>query len=343
MNVSRAFTAAATVAIAGAAAAALPPGGEGPRVRWADVLRQPDAWYAGAEARAIAANVLRYQRTSGGWPKDLDMTAPPVSAHADATATDSTIDNGATTTQVRLLARVFHRASDRRFADAAVRGIDFLLEAQYANGGWPQFYPLRTDYSRHITFNDNAMVNVLRLLDEAGGGTAPFRFVDPSRRERSAAAVARGLAIILRTQVRVAGRLTAWCAQHDEVTLEPRQGRTYEHVSLSGAESVEIVRFLMSRLRDERVIAPVEAAVAWLRQVRISTEPPQWARFYEIGTNRPIFSGRDGMIRYDLREIEAERRDNYAWLGSWPLTLIEKEYPEWKQRIERHRGAGGPE
>ena len=43
----------------------------------------------------------------------------------------------------------------------------------------------------------------------------------------------------------VNGRRTVWCAQHDETTLRPAGARTYEHASLSGYESVGIVRFLM--------------------------------------------------------------------------------------------------
>ena len=30
-----------------------------------------------------------------------------------------------------------------------------LLEAQYDNGGWPQYHPRATGYHKHITFNDN--------------------------------------------------------------------------------------------------------------------------------------------------------------------------------------------
>jgi len=55
-------------------------------------------------------------------------------------------------------------------------------------------------------------------------------------------------------------------------------------------------------------------------------------RAYEIGTNRPIFSGRDGVIRYSLAEIEHERRIGYAWLGTRPTRLLETEYPAWKTR-----------
>ena len=31
---------------------------------------------------------------------------------------------------------------------------------------------------------------------------------------------------------------------------------------------------------------------------------PLWARFYEIGTNRPMFVGRDGIVHDHLADIE---------------------------------------
>jgi PelA/Pel-15E family pectate lyase len=331
-------------------------------VAWRDILRQPDSWYASAEGRRIADVVLQHQRTSGGWPKDTDMTRPPEPAVLDAAARrpDSTIDNGATVTEIRMLARVFSASGEARYRAAVVRGIDYLLAAQYPDGGWPQFFPLRDDYSRHITFNDNAMVGAMSVLDDVARGRAPLDVADAAGRDRARAAVARGVDIILRTQIRVNDQLTAWCAQHDEVTLEARGARTYEHPSLSGQESVGIVRFLMTRERpDVRIVRAVDSAVAWLRQVRLSglrverrrdaatglddvvaihdaNAPPIWARFYEIGTNRPIFSGRDGAVRRALADIEQERRSGYAWYGSWPQLLVEQEYPAWRTRIRRN-------
>jgi len=74
-------------------------------VPWTRVLQQPDTWYAGDEARRIADSVLRYQHVNGGWPKNVDMTVPPAAAPVPSSdSSGSTIDNGATTTQVRLLA-----------------------------------------------------------------------------------------------------------------------------------------------------------------------------------------------------------------------------------------------
>ena len=161
---------------------------ESAKVAWRDVLEQRDAWYASPDAAAVADNVLLFQRDTGGWPKNVDMAAPLDAderarvAAAKASA-DSTIDNGATVTQMRFLARV-RAANGRKDVEAAfARGLAFLLAAQYPNGGWPQFFPLRDDYSRHITFNDGAMVGVLRLLHDVAGGAPPFA-VRPRREPR---------------------------------------------------------------------------------------------------------------------------------------------------------------
>jgi len=143
------------------------------------------------------------------------------------------------------------------------------------------------------------------------------------------------------------------------VTLAPAKARTYEHPSLSGSESVGILRFLMSVPNPSSdVVAAVEAGVAWLRDaqltgLRVDTRPdaslpggfdrvvvkdpaapPIWARFYEIGTNRPIFSGRDSNVRDEMAAIEHERRVNYAWYGYWPETVL-TQYADWKRAISR--------
>jgi len=331
-------------------------------IAWSRCLDQPAAWYASAEAVRITDLVRLYQRKTGGWSKNIDMALPLDAAGRAAVEsakrdTDSTIDNGATTTQLRFLALVYTATGADRTRVAFFDGFDYLLAAQYPNGGWPQYFPLRADYSRHITFNDDAMVHVMEVLRDAAAGKAPFAFVDSPRRARAADAVSRGVKLMLAAQIRVQGRLTAWCAQHDELTIEPRKARTYEHPSLSGRESVGIVSFLISIPDpDAAIVAAVDAAAAWLREVRLEglrvddrpdpalpggfdrvvvkdrAATPIWARFYEIGTNRPIFSGRNSVIRYDMAEIEHERRVNYSWYGSWPAALLDREYPAWKRK-----------
>jgi PelA/Pel-15E family pectate lyase len=202
------------------------------------------------------------------------------------------------------------------------------------------------------------MINVMTLLREVAAGQAPFEFVSAADRARSAQSVSRGVAVMLRTQIRVNGALTGWCQQHDNVTLQPVKARAYEHPSVASKETVGIVRFLMAIERPSpEVVAAIEGAVAWLRASAITalrTErrpdpagpngydvvavadpaaPPIWARFYDISTNRPIYSGRDGVIKYQLAEIEIERRAGYSWLGDYAAKLLTDEYPKWKKDL----------
>jgi PelA/Pel-15E family pectate lyase len=335
------------------------------KVEWRDINRQAAAWYATDDARAIAAAVRQYQTDSGGWTKNQDMTAPPDAAFLANKAMDhraATIDNGATTTQIRFLAAVAsHSGPDTETNRAAtLRGIEYLLKAQYDNGGWPQYYPLQPGYYTHITFNDDAMVHVLDVLCDVAEGKAPYTWTEPALRARAAAAVEKGIACILRCQIVVAGKKTAWCAQHDEITFEPVPARAYEHISLSGSESVGIVRFLMGvENPSPEIVDAVEAAVAWfeaakLTGIRLDTPPapdlahghdrvvvadpsapPLWARFYEIGTNRPIFGGRDTVVRYSLAEVERERRGGYRWYLDEPAQLLSRDYPRWKQKLAK--------
>ena len=326
-------------------------------VAWREVLKQPAEWYAGSEARSIAASIIQYQVPEGGWAKNTDMSAPPPGSYQTLSTNERapTIDNGATTTQLQFLARVATAANDETARAAFYHGFDYLIAAQYPNGGWPQFFPLRQGYYTHITYNDDAMVDVLAVLRDTTQKKAPFGFVDAPRRGQAAAAVERAIACILRTQIKQDGKLTGWCAQHDEITFAPAWARNFEPPSISGNETVGLVRFLMSvKQPTPEIVAAVEEAVAWLESVRVrglriaTTPGPEgqkdrravadpaatdlWARFYELGTNRPIFVGRDRITRFDFNAIERERRVSYAYFGIWPATLLARDYPRWRAK-----------
>jgi PelA/Pel-15E family pectate lyase len=327
-------------------------------VSWSDINDQPVAWYAGPEARAVAASIIQYQTESGGWPKNTDMTQPPTAeflANHQEDHRAPTIDNGATTTQLEFLARVFSATGDAACRTAVERGLDYLLAAQYPSGGWPQFFPLIKGYYTHITYNDNAMVNALMVLRLTAMGQAPYAFVDTDRRARAASAVEKGITCILRTQVKQNDRLTVWCAQHDETTFAPAWARNFEPPTLTAMESVGIIKFLLGvENPGPDIVAAVEGAVRWLESVKIHglrlddtpgtdgkkdrhavadpAAPVLWARFYELGTDRPVFMGRDKVVHYDYNEIERERRTGYGYLGDWPAKLLAKDYPRWRTK-----------
>lgn len=328
-----------------------------PTIKWENCLNQSFFWYKSEDAIRVADNVLLYQRNTGGWQKEIDM-AEELDEYDQEDILflkdnrgDSTFDNDATITQMRFLAKVYASTQLERFKEGFIKGLDYIFDAQYDNGGWPQYYPLRSGYWSHITFNDNAMVNILTLLREiADPQNYNFAFVGDAYRNRAAEAIQKGIECILACQIRVDGELTAWCAQHYADTLEPAPARSYEHISLSGSESVGVVRFLMSLDQPSpEIIACIQAAVAWFNEAKLtgiavtktgndvivvetSSAAPIWARFYEIGTNTPIFSGRDGIIKYSMAEIERERRTGYSWYTNTPAALLSNDYPRWQQQ-----------
>lgn len=328
-------------------------------ISWNDVLEQQTLWYAVDEATRIANQVIQYQRDNGGWEKNIDMAAMLTQIEREKllrekSSTDTTIDNGATTTQLRYLAKVVTAKNIEPHKAAFFKGLDFLLAMQYKNGGFPQFYPLKNDYSRQITFNDNAMINALKILRDIAKKKEDFLFVDEERRLKAEKAVEKAIPLILKTQVEIGGKKTVWAAQYDEKTLLPANARKFEPASLTAGESVGIVRFLMlDSTPNQETIASIESAIAWFRANKLSgirwerkngesvvikdkNAPPIWARFYQIETMKPIFIGRDAVIRYDVSEIEAERRNGYAWYVSEPNELLEKDYPKWKEKIKKN-------
>src|SRR4029077_14369272 len=111
-----------------------------------------------------------------------------------------TFDNGATTDELRFLARMFAATKDGTYEAAFEKGLDCILKAQYPTGGWPQFDPPGTQYHRHITFNDNAMVRLMIFLDEVEKEDR-YGFVPDAKRTAAKKAVENGVTCILKCQI----------------------------------------------------------------------------------------------------------------------------------------------
>ena len=335
---------------------------------WKKVATQmPASWYGSADAKKVAETVLFCQQEIGGWAKNKPYHHPLSAKDSAAVISNkngiaATIDNGATTMEMIFLANVYQQSKDTRYAAAFEKGLDYLLKAQYPNGGWPQFFPFRTgnsvSYAAHITYNDNAMVNVMQLLRGVLASAAPYSALTLSAavKEKVAKAVEKGIDCILKTQIRVNGKPTVWCAQHDEQTLFPANARAYELASFSGAESVGIIQLLMEIGQPSpAIIASIEAAMQWLEEHKITgiklvnqpgpdgkrnmvvvedpNAPPLLARFYDLETGLPFFCDRDGIKKNSLAEIGAERRNGYSWYSDAYLSL-QKKYNSWKVKIK---------
>ena len=328
-------------------------------------------WYSGAEARRIADIVVSFQTPAGGWSKNIDLSkhlreagegfAPDnssrlVGTNDYETSRDmswnyvGTIDNDATMTQLRFLAKVISAGSTRTtkaYRNSFERGVDYLLAAQNPNGGWPQVWPLQGGYHDAITYNDGAMLNVLRLFKDISAGKGEYKFTSRTMKKRAAASFALGLRCILASQIIENGQRTVWCQQHDALTLQPASARNYEMPSLCSGESAAIVVFLMELPKpDSNIVTSVRGAAAWFERTQIRNvafrkvgnegrtliaspgSGPLWGRYYEIGTDRPIFGDRDKTIHDVVDEISRERRDGYAWFTDNPGEVLRK-YQKW--------------
>ncbi|WP_205418625.1 pectate lyase [Paraliobacillus sediminis] len=329
------------------------------------VLRSLDEWdeyaeyqeqieevrFSGDLDKAIqeADNLLTWQMDHGGWTKNW----PQIYTRAwDGVESRSewvedgnelgTIDNDATIAEMIYLAQIYQETKDAKYQDSLEKALDFLFELQYPTGGFAQVYPARGNYSDYVTFNDEAMVNVLELMDLVSERKYPFDsdLISDEYLVKVTSSIDLAVDYILQAQIEVDGESTAWSAQHDPITYEAKGARAYEHPSISGQESVGIIRYLMSRPQTERINQSVKAALEWLDEVKLEdtryvsgdpnneyfvedTNATAWYRFYEIGTNKPIFSGRDGVIKYDIMEIEEERRNGYSWGGHWGTSLLD--------------------
>ena len=298
------------------------------------------AWFATDSAQRLARNILSFQAPNGGWSKHVDFAAherlPGESYFAESDQWEwiSTIDNDATTEEIRFLARADSAHPDKRYGQAIARAVDFLLVSQFPNGCFPQIYPLQGSYHDAATFNDNATVNVLRLLQDVADGRYAVATLD--QRTHALAALGAGVECIVDAQLKVDGRLAAWGQQHDPLTLQPVSARSYELASLAAQESAVIVDFLMSQTSpSDRVVRSVYAAADWLASVSMSgltyadyelkKQPgagPIWGRLYEIGTNRVIMANRDGVKLYDWNKL-TDRRSGYAWYTTKPAETLE--------------------
>ncbi len=352
---------------------------EGFSARTMPLNRDPE-WYGTPEARHVADVIVSFQTPAGGWSKNLDMSGAP-RAHGQSYTTDNlskhpsvddfdtpkdphwnyvgTLDNDATNTELHFLALVSGAvpgADGEAYRASFLRGIRYLLAAQFPNGGWPQVWPLEGGYHDAVTYNDNAVTESAETLTAVAEGTGNYAFVPEDLRRQAAASAAHALQCILATQVVAKGKRTVWAQQHDALTLVPVAGRNYEPAALSSGESADVLLYLMQLPHPPpAVVAAVDAGAAWLKSAAIHGQEwvggratpggrhleakagagPIWARYYSISTGLPVFGDRDKTIHDDVSELSLERRNGYAWYSAGPQQALDA-YGTWSKN---HGGA----
>ncbi len=337
-------------------------------------LRHDDvAYYGTAPARHIADVIVSFQTPAGGWSKNMSFSgelrkpgqpyaADNLNKYPSADDFDTpkdphwnyvgTLDNDSTNTELRFLAKVQGQTPGKdgdAYRASFLKGIKYLLAAQFPNGGWPQVYPLEGGYHDAITFNDNAVSESAETLTWASEGEGDYEFVPAAVRKQAGAAAAHALQCILVSQIVINGRKTIWAQQEDALTLKPVSARNYEPGALAASESADLLDYLMSLPKPSAELkASITAGVAWLkgaavygfeytggrgveggRQLKAKDGAgPIWARYYSVTTEKPIFGDRDKTLHDNVNELSLERRNGYAWYSNGEQKTIEG-YAAW--------------
>ena len=315
--------------------------------------------YQPSEFEGIAEQLIRFQNEDGGWPKNIDWLGKLDPAELREKLVghhwESSLDNRNTYAQIRYLSEAYELSGNERYRESALRGVHYILDNQNPSGGW------RGADVDAITFNDDVMVGVMRLLHDISTAKPPFVWIDADLREACKLAFDQALEVTLACQVPINGIKTAWGQQHDHVTLKPVKARSYELPAVTAMESSGVVEFLMSLEHpSQEVKNAITSAVMWFRQAAIigygyvsvpvperdfhqtkayfdrvflknENAPPVWARFYDLETGKPFICKRDGTIVEDFKDLSYERRVGYDWYGFWPEEVF-KIYPEWMQK-----------
>lgn len=207
---------------------------------------------------------------------------------------NATFDDAGTSEASQFLLRLYVERRNPRLRAPLQRAISFVLDSQYANGGWPQRFPRvagEADYIRYITFNDAVADENIKFLLMA------FHALGD---ERALACIRRAMEIFPATQQ--AAPQAGWSLQHHHDTLAPMGARSYEPESLATHTTAGNIAQMMDFYEwtgERRFIERVPEALAWLDSVRLPDNQVRvpgrhYPTFIELRTNRARINHRRG-------------------------------------------------
>jgi len=262
-------------------------------------------YYRAAEAATDA--IVRGQHPSGGWNYFINFAGKRSTQRWYRTIgrnawrmeefhhyyDNATFDDAGTAESMQLLLRMYLERHDEKYRRPLDKAIGFVINSQYANGGWPQRWPRvrgEASYIKDITFNDDVAAENIKFL---------LMVYQSLGEERVKPTILRAMEVFPATQQPMPQ--PGWSMQHT-LDLKPAAARTYEPLSLTTHTTAANLRHLMNFYRmtgDPRFLARVPEGIAWLEKLRLPPDPARPAgrdfpTFIEIGTDRPMYVHRRG-------------------------------------------------
>jgi hypothetical protein len=268
-----------------------------------------DERYLATAARA-GDLLVALQLWTGGWYSEMPVRGDAPVWWFRWTLLHTAIDDDVTPGAIRALLALHQVTGREYYRRAAERGITFLLDHQLPNGAWPLGarprwkQRLYASYEDRPTLNDGATTQTIVTLLAAAR---------PLERPELVAAARRAGDWIVRTQH--APPQAGWAQQY-ETDGTPAPARRYERVALASWESryaIDALLALAEATGDAAYCAPVAPAVRWL--VAAAIAPGCWARFYELGSNTPLYFNE----RRAAVGTPAEAHQPYDWTGDFGI------------------------
>ena len=296
------------------------------------------------EAALAAGKALVYgQLESGGWRNsiDFDPSGPRIDQYRNGKGKGknfSTLDDDISQAALRFLMRL-DAATD--FADAEIHGaveyaLPRLLAAQFPNGAFPQGwtgpvearsvvkatlpeYDWRTEgrikeYWNEYTLNDGLAGTVADTLIVAHQVYEEAVYLEALKK--------LGAFLVL---AQLPEPQAGWAQQYNGA-MQPIWARAFEPPAVSGRESEDAMLALLkiaAASGDNALAVPVVAGVKYLE--RSLLPDGQLARYYELGTNKPLYMQRAGK-GYELTHDDSALPDHYGWKNAAQLGLLKDAY-----------------
>lgn len=294
------------------------------------------------EARRVANALIWGQHPSGGWHYfiDFDMSGVP-QWYADVASKcwgwseyyryygNATFDDEVSAGATRFLLNLYMTTLEPAYRAPLLKALDFILQAQYPNGGWPQRYPRagETDYTAYYTFNDNIVTaNIFLLLDAA----------DQLGNDEYKKAAYRGMDFVVTSQL--PKPQAGWAQQYD-LKMKPAPAREYEPAAVATVETLQCIRDLeifYMVTGDRRYLQGIPDAIGWLENSILPENHNRrnpsdtHAVFYEPGTNKPLYAHREGTDmkngRYWIDDKPKDFLSHYGAQINIDLAALKKEY-----------------
>jgi PelA/Pel-15E family pectate lyase len=271
------------------------------------------------EAAKAAADALVWgQLESGGWDYKIDFSPngsrkwyyrrDKSNVNPKSRRNTSTFDDNTSQSALRFIMSVHKTTGEEKYLSAVEYGLNFMLKSQFENGAWPQRYPLASKgYSRWYTFNDNTINDCIKVMLDAYHIYGDGKYLESAK---------RGGDFIIAAQL--PEPQAGWAQQYD-YDMNPAPARWFEPAAVCAAATGRNIKTLINLYLEtgaEKYLDPIPAAINWLEKSRLNNG--QWARFYELETNNPIYVNMDREVVYEFVNI----RPGYSWRGNYASSAI---------------------